>query len=121
MLSEKRTVLVVEDEILIRTCTADFLEDAGYRVLEAANGSEALKILRHHPEIALLLTDVNMPGGPDGLTVAENASWQNPDIRTVVVSGKRPLRDDQIPGGGRFVAKPYSPQQIIDTVGMLLA
>jgi CheY-like chemotaxis protein len=114
------TVLVVEDETLVRMCTTAFLEDAGYRVLEAANGQEALSQLQHHPEIVLVVTDVHMPGSPDGLALVDIASREYPAIRAVVVSGKAMLRDDLIPGDGRFLAKPYSQAQITQTVRELL-
>jgi len=116
-----RKILVVEDQCLIRSCTADFLEDAGYTVLEASNSTEALSILLRHPEIALLLTDIEMPGGSDGLTLAEVACWHIPAIRALIVSGRQTLGQDQIPKGSHFVAKPYSPQKIIETVKALLA
>jgi CheY-like chemotaxis protein len=61
------TILVVEDEMLIRMSTTATLEDAGFLVLEASNSAEALAILSHHGEIRVMLTDVNMPGTMNGL------------------------------------------------------
>jgi two-component system, response regulator PdtaR len=118
--TQTQTVLVVEDMALVRLCTVSFLEDAGYSVLEAANGAEALDVLQAHPEIALLLTDVHMPGAPDGLELVRIAARKYPDLRSVVVSGLAVLRDDAIPGGGRFLAKPYSPEQVTRTLRQML-
>jgi two-component system, response regulator PdtaR len=115
------TVLVVEDETLVRICTAAFLEDAGYLVLEAANGQEALAKLQHHSRNLLVVTDVHMPGEPDGLALVNIATRDNPKIRIVVVSGKADLQDNDIPGGGKFLSKPYSRDQITQAAREILS
>src|SRR5579864_853315 len=97
-----RMVLVVEDQPLIRSCTADLLGDEGYFVLEAANSTEALSVIRRHPQLALLLTDVEMPGGVDGLVLAANTCSDNPAMRALIVSGERTVHPYQIPEGSRF-------------------
>ena len=82
-----QTVLVVEDEIFIRMSTVASLEDAGLRVLEAANSAEALRILGQHPEISVLVTDVRMSGVMDGLALVSRVQREKPVIRSIVVSG----------------------------------
>lgn len=64
------TVLVVEDEPLMRMDISDALEDGGFLVLEAANADEAIVILVEHTEIQALFTDIDMPGSMDGLMLA---------------------------------------------------
>jgi CheY-like chemotaxis protein len=119
--TKKITVLVAEDQALIRQCTVGFLEDEGYRVLEATNGQEALKALQNNREIALLLTDVSMPGDLNGVALVETAYRDFPHIRSVVVSGKLALKDSALPGDARFVPKPYTPKQISEAVRQSLS
>src|ERR1700733_4443231 len=83
----QRTILVVEDEALIRMSTVATLEDAGYCVLEAQNSPEALQILSRHAEISILLTDVRMGGSMDGLALVAQVCLDHPAIRAIVVSG----------------------------------
>ena len=61
------SVLVVEDEALLRMEAADMSEDAGFIVFEAGNADEAILILEHHPEICILFTDIHIPGSMDGM------------------------------------------------------
>lgn len=68
------TVIVVEDETLVRMNIAMSLEDEGYIVLEAANADDAIGLLEQHPEIRLMFTDIDMPGSMDGL------SWLRPCV-----------------------------------------
>jgi CheY-like chemotaxis protein len=77
--------------------------------------------LQHHPEIALVVIDVHMPGEPEGLALVDIATRENPKIRMVVISGKAYLQDDDILGGGRFLSKPYSRDQMMQTVQQMLA
>ena len=60
------TILVVEDEVLVRMMIADELRNAGYTVLEASNADETLEVLRHTSEVAVVFTDLRMPGSMDG-------------------------------------------------------
>src|SRR5580704_5628561 len=102
------TVLVVEDEGLVRRLSADELEDAGYRVLEAASAEEAISILEDGAGVAVLFTDVNMPGGLDGLALAQLVHDRWPRVRLLVTSGGLKVGPADVPDDGRFLAKPYS-------------
>jgi CheY-like chemotaxis protein len=70
MLPGIATVIVVEDEALVRMDIAMSLEDAGFAVLEASNADEAIDLLNAYPEIRLMFTDIDMPGSMDGLQLA---------------------------------------------------
>jgi CheY-like chemotaxis protein len=119
---KRRFVLVVEDDTILRMNALDMFEDAGLAVLEAANADDALRLLElHGPEVAALFTDVNMPGSMDGLELAKAVFERWPHILPVVTSGREPLRDADIPDGGRFVAKPYRLAEVVDTVRQSLA
>ena len=111
------TVLVVDDEDVLRFLAADVLEEHGYRVIEAADAVSALIILQQRPGVRVLFTDVNMPGGFDGMDLAREVHKRWPEVRLLVTSGRAHLRDDEIPDDGRFVPKPYTPDSLIDAVG----
>lgn len=81
------TILVVEDEILIRLAVADFLREQGYRVLEAASGNEAQKVLASAEPVELVFSDVNMPGAVDGLGLAAWIRAEHPDVQVILTSG----------------------------------
>jgi len=83
----RKSILVVDDEVLIRLAIADELRGFGFAVLEAANGDQADEILRAHPEISLVLTDVDMPGSLDGVALAHLIRQQRPDIKVMIMSG----------------------------------
>jgi CheY-like chemotaxis protein len=110
------TVLVVEDETLIRMLAADSLEDSGYNVLEAADAAEALRILEEHDEVAVLFTDVNMPGPMDGLALAGLMHDRRPDLGLIITSGRGTPDLARLPQSSIYLAKPYGPQQLAAAV-----
>jgi CheY-like chemotaxis protein len=103
-----RIVLVVEDEGLVRQMSASELSDAGYEVREAADAREALAILEAAECVAVLFTDVNMPGELDGLALARLVDDRWPRVRLLVTSGGAKVGPADLPNAGRFIAKPYS-------------
>jgi DNA-binding NtrC family response regulator len=114
-----QTVLVVEDEALIRMSTAVALEDAGFHVLEAKNSAEALEILALYGDIEILVTDVRMPGAMDGLGLVAQARREHPGIRALVVSGNTSADDAFKAGAVAFIGKPYEPLGVVDMVRAL--
>src|SRR5687767_2614527 len=98
-------VLVVEDETLVRLFANDILTEAGYRVLDARDGQEALTILEVNNSIRAILTDVTMPN-VDGVTLAKIVLDRWPDIGIVVTSGLSSPAG--LPKGARFICKPYT-------------
>jgi DNA-binding NtrC family response regulator len=109
-------VLVVEDEDLVRTMAVDMLEDAGFEVIEAATADAALAILETDPTIAVLFTDIDMPGSMSGLDLAGCVAERWPHVRLVVTSGRFRLTNQQVPDSGRFVPKPYLADQVLHAV-----
>ena len=118
--STAATVLVVEDEFLVRMDIVDCLEEAGFRVLGAANADEAIVILESRADIRLVFTDVQMPGSMDGLKLAAAVRDRWPPIKIVVASGHASVTLGQIPEGGRFFRKPYEPRAIARAVGEMI-
>ncbi len=111
------TVLVVEDEDLVRTMIVEALEDAGYRVLEARNGQHALEVAeRHRGRIDLLLSDVVMPriGGPE---LAQRLSCQFPELRVLLVSG---YTEHDVRADAAFLRKPFTPASLESAVRRVL-
>ncbi len=106
--SAKPVVLLVEDEPLTRMDGCAGLEEAGFEVLVAEDVEAALALVRQRPDIAVLVTDVQMPGPMDGLTLARVIRALRPDIQVVVTSGGLRLRAEDLPGGCAFVPKPYA-------------
>ena len=106
-------VLVVEDEMLLRMRAVDMVEDAGYTSVEAVDADEAVAILESRSDIALVLTDIQMPGSMDGLKLAHTVHERWPPIRIILVSGQLGLTDIEIPADSRFFAKPIEAGEII--------
>jgi CheY-like chemotaxis protein len=116
-----QTVLVVEDEGLVRLDAAETLRDAGFAVVEAANAEQALAVVARDESVDLMFTDINMPGPMDGLELARRVSRLRPRIHLLLTSGKvRPTRA-QIPDDGAFIPKPYSPEAVTRAVSAMLA
>jgi two-component system, response regulator PdtaR len=114
-------VLVVEDEPILRLHALDIVEEAGFTAIEARNADEAIAILESRSDIALLLTDVNMPGSMDGLKLAHAVRNRWPPIRIVVVSGHVQLDQDALPSDSRFFGKPFEAQKLIGELRNMIA
>ena len=86
------TILIVEDEALLREMATDLFQDAGYRVFSANNADDAARFLREHDRVNVLFTDVTMPGSMSGTELAQYVANRWPRIGIVIVSGQ-PLAD----------------------------
>jgi CheY-like chemotaxis protein len=113
------TVLVVEDEVLVRFDTADMLREAGYLVLEAANADEARSLLKTFPEIALIFSDIQMPGSMDGAAFARFVRENYPEIQVILTSGAV-APPDEADAAIPFFAKPYRPNDVVKRIDELL-
>jgi CheY-like chemotaxis protein len=113
---EKISVLVVEDEPMIRLSVVMDLEDAGFNVLEAGDTDEAIALLDEHPEVQALFTDVELPGSMNGLSLAATVRDRWPPIKIIVTSGRVCRPDADIPGDALFMPKPYQPQRVASTI-----
>jgi CheY-like chemotaxis protein len=86
-------VLIVEDEALVRMTAVDMIEEAGFEILEAANGDEAILLLEAWRDITVLFTDIEMPGSMDGLRLAQAVRARWPPIKIITTSGRCVVRD----------------------------
>ena len=112
------TILVVEDEVLVRMMIADELRNAGYTVLEASNADEALEVLRHTSKVALVFTDLRMPGSMDGMKFAGFVRSEHPVLKIVLTSGDLAAPDR--PEHHGFFPKPYDGGKVIQHIKTLL-
>ena len=111
------TVLIAEDEFIIRLVIAEFLREEGYEVIEAANADEALDVFRSGIAIDLLFTDVRMPGSMDGCELAQRVRAEWPSTPVILTSAysqsllsARSISEDFV------VPKPYRPQAVLTTI-----
>jgi two-component system, response regulator PdtaR len=84
----RATILVVEDEVLIRAQLTDELGDEGYTVIEAADAAEALSVLGSNPRVDILFTDVRIPGALEGIALARLVRSQYPAVKVMATSGQ---------------------------------
>jgi CheY-like chemotaxis protein len=120
----QETILVVEDEELLRDMAHLILQDCGYRVLEAGSGAEALKIWESHSGgIDLVLTDVVMPGGMSGRELAVKLMATHPRLKIIFTSGYN-VEDSNTDffrrGGAMFLQKPYTRPKLAEAVRVSL-
>src|SRR6185437_820559 len=97
--------LIVEDEFLLRLELADELSRAGWQIIEAGTGEEALAHLEQMDRIDFLVTDIRLPGAADGWAVAEAARKRNPGLPVIYVSAN-PINDVRRVAGSVFLGKP---------------
>jgi CheY-like chemotaxis protein len=112
----KPAILIVEDEPLVRLCAVQTVIEAGFEVIEAASADEAIRILERRSDIRVVFTDIQMPGSMDGLKLAHAIRNRWPPIKIIVTSGRELITEQDLPDGGRFIAKPYNPIQIRDAL-----
>ncbi|MBB5735500.1 PAS domain S-box-containing protein [Xanthomonas arboricola] len=117
------TVLIVEDKPDVAVVAQMFLEGAGYRILTASSGREAIEVLERHPEVDAVFTDLIMPGGMNGVVLAREARRMLPKIKILLTTGYADAgiqRTDV--GGAEFgvVNKPYTQKELLKRIRMLL-
>ncbi|WP_156379669.1 PAS domain S-box protein [Rhizobium sp. Leaf383] len=104
------TVLVIDDEPLVRMFVVEVLEDLGYRTIEAGDGPEGLKVLRSDARVDLLITDVGLPNGMNGRQVADAARESRPGLKVMFVTGYAEtavLNNGHLDPGMQIVTKPF--------------
>jgi CheY-like chemotaxis protein len=112
-----QSVLVVEDDPLLRMCTAEMISECGFEVLEAEDADRALEVLAAEADhIVVLVTDVRMPGQLDGVALANFVTKNWPNIRVLVTSGFDDGRRQQLAEGVRFLPKPWRALDVITYV-----
>ena len=120
----KETILVVEDDTMVRRYVMTQIESLGYTTLEAANASEALRIVDEATAIDLLFTDVIMPGGMNGRQLVEEALRRRPNLKTLYTSGYTEnaiVHHGRLDSGVRLLVKPYRKAELARMIRLALA
>jgi DNA-binding NtrC family response regulator len=111
-----RRVLLVEDEPLVLRSTAALFADDGFEVAEASGYEDALRCLADAPDTGLVVTDVHLEDGPDGLALANAVAERWPHMRIVIVSGCVRPEGGAYPDRAIFFTKPYAPGALLTLV-----
>ena len=112
MRNARRTILVVDDDDGVRDLAAAVVEELGYAARTAADGQEALGILREDRGVDLLFTDVVMPGGLSGFALARRAKDLRPDLLVIYATGFVDSVPDAASIHGPIMHKPYRPSDL---------
>ena len=119
-----QTILIVDDEPTVRMLLKDVLSELGYRVLEAADSVEGLKVLRSNAEIDLLITDVGLPGGMNGRQMADAGREIRPHLKTLFITGyaeNAVIGNGQLGPGMQVLTKPFAVDTLISRVCNLMS
>lgn len=109
-------ILVVEDEPLIRFGMVSLAEESGYVAFEASNADDAIRLIEREIDIAVVITDVDMPGSMDGIRLAHFVRHRWPPIKLIVISGKVGADNAELPAGTRFFTKPCREDVLLSAV-----
>jgi CheY-like chemotaxis protein len=119
----QETVLLVEDNDGVRAYTKSALEDLGYRVLEAADAAQAMRLLEGAPRIDLLFTDVVLPGGTSGRELADSIVQQRPGLPVLFTTGytrNAIIHHGRLDPNVNLLNKPYTQQDLARKIRQLL-
>jgi CheY-like chemotaxis protein len=106
-------VLIVEDEPILRISAIDMVEDAGFEALEAADATEAIRILEARLDIRIVFADIQMPRGIDGMKLAALIRNRWPSIEIILTSGHVDAANVDLPPRGLFFSKPYDEKHVV--------
>ena len=109
-------MLVVEDEPILRMSAVDMIEESGFATVEAADATEAIRILEQRTDIRIVFTDIDMPRGLDGMKMAALIRDRWPPIHIVLTSGAVLASDVTMPARSVFFAKPYNENDVVATL-----
>jgi DNA-binding NtrC family response regulator len=109
-------VLVVDDEIIERTSAIEALQTAGFETVDACNVAEAVLALEMVSSIRVVLTDLDLRGGLDGIVLAACVDRRWPSIGIIMTSGKIEPMPGDVPSRACFLRKPYAEARMLDRV-----
>lgn len=118
----KATILVVEDEVLVRHAVIEFLRDYDFHVLGAANGDEAVTVLSAGVAVDVVFSDVVMPGRLNGFALAQWIASNRPKVRVLLTSGYAGMeqRASDLAADVRVLDKPYDFQDLLRRISSLV-
>ncbi len=112
----RAVVMFVDDEPMVLMNGVDLLLDAGFDVVEAQSGDEALATFGKRADIQAVVTDINMPGSTDGLALAKAIRQARPEVAIIVTSGALRPTAAELPPDARFMSKPYRGDQVVQGI-----
>jgi DNA-binding NtrC family response regulator len=121
--SARKTILVVDDEVLVRMAISAYLRDCGYKVIEATNADEVLTVLQHlDVEVDVVFSDIEMPGSMDGFSLSTWIDGNRPGL-DVILAGtiKRAVGAAEELCEEGALPKPYEPQAVLSSIKKLMA
>ena len=116
---DKRRLLVVEDEVLVRMIIAEAARDAGYQVAEAESADAALAYIASGRPVDLVFSDIGLPGAMNGAALARTLAAEHPDIMVVLTSGQGGA--EALQADAPFIPKPYSIAEALTLIAVTLA
>jgi DNA-binding NtrC family response regulator len=117
----KIVVLIVEDEPLLRMNTVDMVEDAGFEAVSAGNARQAMQVLEDRQDIRIILSDIDMPPGMDGMELVAIVRNRWPPIDIILVSGQIASAAVHLPERGLFFSKPYRSGDLVAAMTRMAA
>jgi CheY-like chemotaxis protein len=116
------TILVVEDEVLVRMAISEYLRQCGFKVIEAGSSAEAITIIQSPVEVDLVFSDIRMAGRVDGIVLANWIRQHRPAIKVVLTSGHADAakKAEKLCPEQQLVTKPYGAQDVVERIGALL-
>jgi CheY-like chemotaxis protein len=112
----RQSVLIVEDEPIIRMLAMEIVAEAGFNGIEAANADEALAILESRSDIAVVFADIDMPGSLNGMQLANQIRDRWPPTEIILTSGQLRPHNDRMPARAVYIPKPYQSSKIAQTL-----
>lgn len=117
----RETVLVIEDEPVMRMQALDLVEDAGFEAVEALGADDAVLILEQRPDIRVVFSDIDLGAGVDGLRLVRVIRERWPPVEIIMTSGKVNPAPGDLPERGLFFAKPYRPEEVSAAMRRMVA
>jgi CheY-like chemotaxis protein len=108
MNASRPAALIVEDQPFVGMVASDILRESGFETFHAYDASTAAQMLDEHPEIAVVVTEAQLPGDVNGLEFCRRVSRERPNVQLVVTSAGEDLPAADVPLGARVLRKPYA-------------
>lgn len=119
--SSRPAALIVEDQPFVGMIASDILRETGFETFHAFDAEEALQVLREHPEIDVVLTEMDLPGDVDGIELTHRIALDRPATRLVIATDGTERRLADLPRGARVIRKPFASAELSTLVcGMTL-
>jgi CheY-like chemotaxis protein len=112
-LSSRPAALIVEDQPFVGLVASDILRETGFETLHAYDASDALEMLRSHPEIEVMVTEAQLPGSVSGVELSRRVSQERPHVHLVITGAAPELNNNtDMPGHARLLRKPYASAEL---------